>query len=137
MIGFVTSGLLYSRACPTLAMTLQARARVKRVIVVTDTAVTTAGDYRDYVEVDGQRYPHITDPVTGRPVSHNLASVTVLDPGRLPADGYATALMVLGVEKGLAFTEAHRLPVFMIVRTDDGTLGERYNGSFAPYLAID
>jgi hypothetical protein len=44
---------------------------------------------------------------------------------------------VLGVEKGLAFTEAHRLPVFMIVRTDDGTLGERYNGSFAPYLAID
>lgn len=107
------------------------------MIVVTDTAVTTAGDYRDYVEVDGQRYPHILDPVTGRPVTHNLASVTVLAPGRLSADGYATALMVLGVEKGLAFAEAHRLPVFMIVRTDDGTLSERYNGSFAPYLAID
>jgi hypothetical protein len=45
--------------------------------------------------------------------------------------------MVLDVEKGLAFAEAHRLPVFMIVRADDGTPSQRYNGSFAPYLAID
>jgi FAD:protein FMN transferase len=114
-----------------------ARGHIKRIIAITDTAVTTAGDYRDYFEVDGTRYQHILDPVTGRPVTHNLASVTVLAPGKLTADGYATAIMVLGEEAGLAFAEENHLPVFMIVRANDGTFYERYNGSFAPYMATD
>jgi thiamine biosynthesis lipoprotein ApbE len=57
--------------------------------------------------------------------------------GKAVCDVYATAIMVLGVEMGLAFADAHRLPVFMTVRADDGTLSEHYNGSFAPYLATD
>ncbi len=114
-----------------------ARGHIERLISVTDTAVTTAGDYRDYFEVKGTRYQHIIDPVTGRPASHNLASVTVLAPGKLTADGYATAIMVLGEEKGLLFAEAHQLPVFIIVRRDDGKFYERYNESFASYLATD
>jgi len=114
-----------------------ASGRVEIVVAVTDTAVTTAGDYRDYFEVDGTRYQHILDPMTGRPVAHNIASVTVLAPGKLTADGYATAIMVLGEERGLAFADAHGLPVYMILRASDGTLHERYNESFAPYIATD
>ncbi len=111
------------------------RGQVERVVAVTDTAVTTAGDYRDYFEVAGTRYPHIIDPMTGRPVTHKIASVTVLAPGKLTADGYATAIMVLGEEKGMAFADAHNLSVLMILRANDGTFHERYNKSFAPYLA--
>jgi len=114
-----------------------ARGRIERVISVTDTAISTAGDYRDYFEVNGTRYQHIIDPVSGRPATHNLASVTVLAPGKLTADGYATAIMVLGEEKGLVFADAHRLPVFIIGRRDDGTFYQRYNKRFAPYLATD
>jgi thiamine biosynthesis lipoprotein len=113
------------------------RGRIERIVAVSDTAVTTAGDYRDYFEVDGVRYQHILDPLTGRPVAHNLASVTVLAPGKLTADGYATAIMVLGAEKGLEFADAHGLSVLMIVRAEDGSYNERYNSRFAPYLAAD
>jgi FAD:protein FMN transferase len=113
------------------------RGHVERVIAVTDTAVTTAGDYRDYFEVAGTRYQHILDPQTGRPVAHQIASVTVLAPGKLTADGYATAIMVMGEAKGLAFADAHELPVFMVLRASDGTLHERYNERFAPYLATN
>lgn len=111
-----------------------ARGRVDRVVAITDTAVTTAGDYRDYFEVDGARYTHILDPLTGRPVAHNIASVTVLAPGKLTADGYATAIIVMGEERGLAFADARDLPVLMILRADDGSFHERYNKSFAAYL---
>ncbi len=114
-----------------------ARGHIERLISVTDTAVTTAGDYRDYFEVNGTRYQHIIDPVTGRPAKNNLASVTVLAPGKLTADGYATAIMVMDEEKGLVFAETHHLPVFIIVRGDDGKFYERYNESFASYLATD
>lgn len=110
------------------------RGNIEKVVSVTDLALTTAGDYRDYFEVDGQRYPHILDPVTGRPVAHNLASVTVLAPGRLSADGYATAIMVLGPDRGMAFAERHGLAVYMLLREGDDVI-PRYNESFRPYLA--
>jgi FAD:protein FMN transferase len=113
------------------------RGHVERVVAVTDTAVTTAGDYRDYFEVAGTRYQHILDPLTGRPVINNIASVTVLVPGKLTADGYATAIMVMGEEKGLVFADAHDLPVLMVLRAGDGSLHERYNERFAPYLATN
>jgi FAD:protein FMN transferase len=111
-----------------------ARGHVDRVVAVTDAAVTTAGDYRDYFEVDGARYTHILDPLTGRPVAHNIASVTVLAPGKLTADGYATAIMVMGEERGLAFADARDLPVLMVLRANDGAFHERYNKSFAAYM---
>jgi thiamine biosynthesis lipoprotein len=70
-------------------------------------------------------------------VTHNLASVTVLAPGKLTADGYATAIMVLGPERGLQFADALGLPVLMILRAEDGSFSQRYNSRFAPYLAAD
>jgi thiamine biosynthesis lipoprotein len=78
---------------------------------LTDAAVATSGDYRRYVEIGGRRYSHIVDPRTGRPVEH-AHSVTVVSMGALgrrpsatDADGWATALSVLGPE-GLGRIEA-------------------------------
>jgi thiamine biosynthesis lipoprotein len=110
------------------------RADIAEVIEVSDAGVATSGDYRDYFEVGGVRYSHTLDPRTGRPVSHELASVTVIAPTTLAADGYATALTVMGPEAGMRFAEDHGLAVFMILRDASGKLSERYNPRFAPYL---
>ncbi len=109
---------------------------VARVIKLTDVGVATSGDYRDYVEIAGRRYSHTIDPTTGRPVEHNLASVTVLAPTGLAADGYATTLMVLGPERGMAWADARGLGVYMLVRNARGGFVERYNAAFAPALEL-
>jgi len=93
---------------------------VYRTISVDDMGMATSGDYRNYFEVDGKRYSHTIDPNTGRPITHNLASVTVLASSCAWADGMATAIDVLGPEKGLALAEAQNLPVHVIIKTKDG-----------------
>jgi len=116
--------------------TLQ-RSGMQRVIRVTDCGVSTSGDYRAVEELDGKRYSHTIDPATGRPVDHALASVTVIAPSGLEADGYATTMMVLGPERGLAWADARGVAAYMIVRNDAGGLVERFNAAFEPLLVAD
>ncbi|WP_394176490.1 FAD:protein FMN transferase [Thalassotalea litorea] len=95
---------------------------VQKVIMPGDNAVATSGDYRNYFEVDGVRYSHTIDPATGWPIDHKLVSVTVVHPSAMTADGLATAIEVMGPEKGLQFAKQHRLAVYLISKTDDGFL---------------
>jgi len=60
--------------------------QVQRIIELGDVAMATSGDYRNYFKVDGVRYSHTIDPRTGRPITHSLASVTVLAPTCAEAD---------------------------------------------------
>ena len=69
-------------------------------VPIANQGVATSGDYRNYFEKKGKRYSHILNPVTGKPVAHQLASVTVLAKTSMQADAWATALLVMGVEKG-------------------------------------
>jgi len=93
---------------------------VARVLQLTDMAVSTSGDYRDFFEAEGQRYSHTLDPRNGRPVTHSLASVTVLRPTAVEADGLATALSVLGPDEGFALAESQGWAALFIQRADDG-----------------
>ena len=93
---------------------------MEKVIALKDLSIATSGDYRNFFEDDGTLYSHTIDPRTGYPVGHQLGSVTVLHSSCMVADGLATALTVLGPEKGRAFAEARELPALFIVRTDDG-----------------
>lgn len=70
-----------------------------------DMAVTTAGTYRKHREFGGRRFPHIIDPTTGRPVQSNLVSVSVFHERAVVADGWDTALLVLGPERGRALAQ--------------------------------
>ena len=106
---------------------------VHRVLHLTDMAVATSGDYRNYFEEDGRRYSHTIDPRTGRPVAHALASVTVVHPLAMWADGYATAISVMGPDRGWKFAEAQELPVLMLVHGANGFV-ERYTSAMQPYL---
>jgi thiamine biosynthesis lipoprotein len=85
-----------------------------------DAGLATSGDYRDFFVQGGKRYSHTFDPVTGAPVTHNLASVSVMSPEATLADAYATLLMALGEQKGKAFADAHAINAYFIWRTDEG-----------------
>lgn len=97
---------------------LQAIARVKNM------AICTSGSYRKFYEKDGKRYSHTIDPHSGKPVAHSLISTTVLAPNCTNGDTFATAFMVMGVEKTKEFVKAHpelHLDVYLIY---DGANGE-------------
>jgi thiamine biosynthesis lipoprotein len=93
---------------------------IQRLVPISNLAITTAGDYRKYREVDGQRVAHILDPRTGRPLTHRLASVTVIDELAVRADAFDTALMVLGTGEGLALATKLNLAALFIERTGEG-----------------
>ena len=93
---------------------------IQRLVPISNLAITSAGDYRKYREVDGQRVAHILDPRTGRPLTHRLASVTVIDELAVRADAFDTALMVLGTDEGLALATKMNLAALFIERTGDG-----------------
>ena len=93
---------------------------LQKVLALDDMAMATSGDYHNYFERDGVRYSHTIDPRTGHPIAHGLASVSVVHQSCLYADGLATAINVMGPEKGFAFAEARGLAAFLIVRQGDG-----------------
>jgi thiamine biosynthesis lipoprotein len=102
-------------------------------IRVSGKAVATSGDYRNYYEVEGHRYSHTLDPRTGRPITHNLASVTVIADTASEADGWATALSVMGAQKGLELAQEQGLAVYFIIRKQGG-FTTRFTEAFADYF---
>lgn len=93
---------------------------VQIIIPLSSMGIATSGDYRNFFEQDGRRFSHTIDGRTGYPVEHELASVSVLHPSVALADAWATALTVVGAEKGLAMAEEFNLAAYFIVRTDNG-----------------
>jgi len=92
----------------------------ERIINVDGYGVSTSGDYRNYFLQDGRRFSHTFDAHTGAPVSHTLASVTVIHPSALLADGLSTLLLILGPERGWDYAEAHNIGAFFVIRADTG-----------------
>lgn len=92
----------------------------ERIINVDGFGVSTSGDYRNYFLQDGRRYSHTFDARTGAPVLHDLASVTVIHPSALMADGLSTLLLILGPEKAWDYAEKHDIGAFFVIRADTG-----------------
>ena len=93
---------------------------VQSVVRLTNAAMATSGDYRNYFEHDGRMYSHTIDPRTGYPVAHDAASVTVIAATAAYADAMATALIVMGPADGIAFAEREGIAALFLVRADDG-----------------
>lgn len=87
------------------------------VVPLNNLGMATSGNYRNYFEDEqGNRFSHIIDPKQLRPISHNLASITVFAPTTMTADGLSTGLFVLGPEKALEVAEKENLAIFMIIK---------------------
>ena len=85
---------------------------LQTVLNVTDKAMATSGNYRNFYYKGGRKYAHTIDPKTGRPVQHNILSATVLCNQCAKADAYATAFMVMGLDKAREVLE--RNPDLMV-----------------------
>ena len=107
---------------------------IKRIIRLKDMAMATSGNYMNYFEKGGIRYSHTINPLTGKPIKHKLASVTVLDNSAMNADALATAFMVLGPEKALSLANNLEMAIYLIIK-DGKRFEEKYNNYFIPYLS--
>jgi len=94
-------------------------------------SLVTSGNYRKYFEENGVRYAHTISPVTGYPVENTLLSVTVLSKTAVLGDAYATAFMVMGVEKACEFVEScDGVEAYFIFRGENGVETHWTNGFF-------
>jgi len=112
--------------------------QLQGVLCLNDVAVATSGDYRNYFFNNGKYYSHTIDPVSGYPVNHNLASVTIITMSCMLADGLATATMALGPEKGLQWIENMTdVEAMLIERIDENNFDVKYTKGFNKYLLND
>jgi thiamine biosynthesis lipoprotein len=94
------------------------RRKPHSILALQDAAVATSGDYRHWVEVQGRRLSHTMDPTRGAPLVASPASVTVVASSCAEADAWATALMVLGPERGAALARKQGLDALFLLRED-------------------
>ena len=95
---------------------------LQTVLNVTDIAMATSGNYRKFYYKGGRKYAHTIDPKTGYPVQHSLLSATVLAKDCAIADAYATAFMVLGMNRAKRVLERHpELMAYFIYSTPEGS----------------
>jgi len=100
--------------------TTASTADVYRVVPLHNRAMATSGDYRNYFETDGKRFSHIIDPRTGYPVNNGVVSVSIVADNCMFADGLATAIMVMGLDHGMALIGSLKdVDAFVIVRKTD------------------
>ncbi len=92
---------------------------VMGVMELCDSAIATSGDYRRFVELDGERYAHTMHPALGAPVRNGLAAVTVVASSCMLADAWATALLVLGEKAGVTLAQERGMDALFLLR--DGT----------------
>ena len=100
---------------------LSVNQEIQSVINVTDKAMATSGNYRNFYYKGGKKYAHTIDPHTGYPVQHNILSSTVIANDCATADAYATAFMVMGIEKAKALLKRHpELMAYFIYSDKEG-----------------
>jgi len=110
---------------------------IGRIINVKDIGIATSGDYRNYFEEKGVRFSHTIDPATARPISHRLASVTVLSETCAEADALATTLMVMGDVAGFQFAKEKGIAAYFLVKdaNSDGFI-EMATDPFEQYVQV-
>jgi thiamine biosynthesis lipoprotein len=95
--------------------------QVQTAIPLKNMAIATSGNYRNFFEDNGSKYGHTIDPRTGKPVEHQTLSVSVIAKTCMEADAWATALMVLGQEKGLEKALENNIEAYFIYVKDGKT----------------
>lgn len=96
---------------------------LQTVIKVSDIAMATSGNYRNFYVKNGRKYAHTIDPHTCMPVSHTLLSATVLAADCATADALATSMMVMGLDSAQALCSRHpEIQAYLIYQAPDGTI---------------
>ena len=102
---------------------LSVNQELQTVLEISNRSMATSGNYRNFYYRDGKKYAHTIDPRTGYPVQHNILSATVIAKDCATADAYATAFMVIGLDKAKEICAQHKdLDAYFIYTTENGGL---------------
>jgi thiamine biosynthesis lipoprotein len=108
---------------------------VHTVVSLSDKAIATSGNHRNYYQTKGYKYGHTLNPSTGFPEKNDLLSATVFAGDCMTADAYATAFMVMGLEKALKLaTDIPEIEAFFIYGKPDGSMSVKYTPGATNYL---
>ena len=110
----------------------EGRNRVADLVVLKDQAVSTSGSYEKYIEINGERWPHIVNPLTGYP-ERGVISATVIAPRAVEADVLSTALCILGPGAGLKLVDSlgSGYAAMIIVENESGKIQENMTSGYA------
>ncbi len=115
---------------------LNRQEELQTIIELDHGGIATSGNYRRFYYKDGKKYAHTIDPKTGYPAQHNLLSATIYGPTCIEADAYATACMVMGLEKAVKLIDSTpELEGYFIYSKPDGTYGTVYTDGFEKLIA--
>ncbi|HWR99822.1 MAG TPA: FAD:protein FMN transferase [Prolixibacteraceae bacterium] len=133
--GTKPDGQIWSVAIEKPSKNSQDERKIQAILSLKNQAISTSGNYRKYYEENGVRYSHTIDPSNGFPVRHNLLSVSVLAGDCITADAYATAFMVMGLEKAKEFLSDHRdIEAYFISDDQQGGYAVFYTPGFEKLL---
>ncbi len=104
--------------------------KAAKVVALSDLAMATSGNYRNFYEIDGIKLSHTIDPATGYPEVSELLSVSVISESCSRSDALATAFMVMGKEKTLEFCNSKGIPAALIIGNDEGGFELIYSEAF-------
>lgn len=112
---------------------LSTNTELQTILSISDIAIATSGNYRNFYYKDGKKYAHTIDPATGHPVQHSILSATVLASNCAEADAYATSFMVMGLEKAKAILQKHpELKAYFIYNDAKGNYAVWYSPGLSP-----
>jgi len=133
--GTKPDGQIWSVAIEMPAKNALDERKIQAILSLRDQAISTSGNYRKYYEENGVRYSHTIDPSNGYPVRHNLLSVSVLAGDCITADAYATAFMVMGLDKAKKFLSENRdIEAYFISDNQQGGFAIFYTPGFEKLL---
>ena len=107
------------------------RQSIFTTVQLRNTALATSGNYRNYLEREGQKINHSINPNTGKPVKTNVLSVSVKSENCLNADAWATALMIMTYDEGIEkINGLDEIEAFWIFSDTNGNINQRYTENF-------
>ena len=106
---------------------------LQEILHISGKSVATSGNYRNYRFEDGRKLSHTIDPRTGYPVAHTLLSATVIANDCATADAYATAFMVMGIDKAMEICKDKGIDAYFIYSTPEGVINTRETDGMKKY----
>lgn len=108
---------------------------IQTTVALHNQSIATSGSYRKFYERDGKKYSHVIDPGSGYPVGHQLLSVSVIAGDCTSADAFATAFLVMGMERSFELAGKLDMEIYCIYINDDGGTDVRSSAGFGSNLS--
>lgn len=113
------------------ASTPNAEPVIRHIIAINNGAITTAGNYRKYLQKGGQKVAHLIDPITGYPLDNALISVTIYAKDAITADGYDSPIMAMNIQEALDFVKSKKgMEAYIIYHKKDGSVADTLTKGF-------